>query len=130
MTSKTIVLINSEANVREVMHAYLSYPKGWQVLNASSPLEGLECAAQARPDAVIFDLSTFGMNFLAFLKRLRLQPSNQNTPVVLVADKKWLDSELLQEFQIAGVIDFYTDAASIPQQVAKLLNWDEVPLVK
>ena len=130
MISKKILLINSEPHVREVMNAYLSYPSGWQVLSASSPLEGLEYAAQAQPDAVIFDLSTFGMNFLAFLKRLRLQPPNQNTPVVLVAEKKWLDSELLQEFQIAGVIDFYTDAASIPQQVAKLLNWDEVPLVQ
>jgi CheY-like chemotaxis protein len=130
MTTKTILVINSESSIQEIMEAYLSHPRGWRVIKAASSLEGLDWAAQIQPDAILFDVATFGMNFFTFLKRLRSQEQNQHTPVILLAEKRWLDDDLLQQFQIKGVIDYYcTHAASIPQEIAQLLNWDEVPQI-
>ncbi|MDX2217019.1 MAG: response regulator [Oculatellaceae cyanobacterium bins.114] len=128
MITKTILLINSEPNGQEVMQACLSHLGGWQVLNASSPLEGLEYAAQDQPDAIVFDLSTSGMNFFTFLKNLRDQPVTQEIPIVLLAaGMKWLNIELLQQFQVTGVIDDLSDPIRLAQQIATLLNWDEEP---
>lgn len=131
MTTKTILVINSEMNMQEIMEAYLSHPQGWQVIQIASSLEGLNLAAQIQPDAILFDLANFGMSFISFLKRLRSQSQNQYTPFILFAETNWLelDSQLLQSFQIAGIIDYTIDSVSIPQQIAQLLNWGEVPRI-
>jgi len=130
MITKTILLINSEPNVREVLQACLSHLGGWQVLSTGSPSEGLQLAARNQLDAILFDLSTFGMNFSIFLKHLRSQPETQQIPVVLIAvEAKWLNVEPLKQFQIAGVVDYSREPARLPQQIAKLLDWDEIPRI-
>ena len=124
--TKKILLINNEPNVREVMEACLSHLGGWQVLGASSPSDGLRHAAQDQPDAILFDLSTFGMNFYTFLKKLRAEHATQNIPVVLVAAGiKWLNVEPFQNFQVAGVIDYSSDPTKLHSQLVRLLNWGE-----
>ena len=130
MITKTILLINSEPNVREVLQACLSHLGGWQILSTGSPSEGLQLAARNQLDAILFDLSTFGMNFSIFLKQLRSQPETQQIPVVLIAvEAKWLNIEPLKQFQIAGVVDYSREPAKLPQQIAKLLDWDEIPRI-
>ena len=124
--TKKILLINNEPNVREVMEACLSHLGGWQVLGADSPSDGLQYAVQDQPDAILFDLSTFGMNFYTFLKKLRAEPATQDIPVVLVAAGiKWLNVEPFQNFQVAGVIDYSSDPTKLHNQIARLLNWGE-----
>jgi CheY-like chemotaxis protein len=126
MLTKKILLINNEPNVREVVEACLSHLGGWQVLGANSPLDGLQCAVQDQPDAILFDLSTFGMNFYTFLKKLRSDPTTQTIPVVLVAPgTKWLNVEPFQQFQVAGVIEYSPDPTKLYSQIVKLLNWAE-----
>lgn len=126
VTSKTILLIHSEPTVQEVISAYLTHLGGWQVHNASSPLEGMYWAVQDRPDAIVFDLSTSGMNWFTFLKRLREQPTTYDIPVVLIAvEAKWLNTAPLHQFQVAGVIDYSSQPAQLPQQIATLLNWPQ-----
>lgn len=126
MITKTILLINSEPNLREVVQACLIHLGGWQVLSAGSPSEGLQRAALEQPDAIIFDLSTFGMNFFTFSKRLRAQPVTQGIPLVLIAaEAKWLDTELFQQLQVAGVLEYSSDPAKLPKQIAQLLDWHE-----
>ena len=124
--TKTILLINNESNVREVMEACLNHLGGWQVLGASSPLDGLQRAAQDQPDAILFDLSTFGMNFYTFLKKLHAHPDTQHIPVVLIAAGiKWLNTESFQQVQVAGVIEYSADPTKLHSQLVKLLHWDE-----
>ena len=130
ITTKTILLINSESNVREVVEACLTHLGGWQILSTGSPSEGLRLAIQDQPDAIVFDLSTFGLDFYTFLKRLQAQPATQAIPVVLIATgTKWLNIKPLQRFQLAGVIDYSVDPTTLPQQIATLLNWDAEQLI-
>lgn len=130
MTTKTILLINSEPNVREVVQACLSHLGGWDVYSTGSPVEGLQWAIQDQPNAIVFDLATFGMDFYTFLKRLRAQPETQDVPVVLIAARaKWLNTKPWQRLQLQGVIDYSIEPTKLPQQIARLLNWPEAPLV-
>jgi CheY-like chemotaxis protein len=125
ITSKTLLLINSEPNLREVVQACLMDLGGWEVLTAGSLLEGLRQAVVHPPDAIILGLSRTGMDEFRVLEQLRAQPTTQTIPVVLLtARAKWLDSQLLQRYQVAGVIANSLDPAMLPVQVAKLLGWD------
>ncbi|HEY9657263.1 MAG TPA: response regulator [Allocoleopsis sp.] len=127
MTTKTILLIHSEYTVREVLQACLSQLGGWNVHAVGSPSEGLQRSIQEQPDAIVFDLSTSGMTFFTFLKQLSTQPATQHIPVVLISNgAKWLKIEHFPEFQVAGLIDYSLDPIKLPQQIATLLNWDEV----
>ncbi len=124
--TKKILLINSEPHLQEILHTCLTQLGGWQVLSVSSPLDGLLQADQEQPDAIVFDLSTFGMNFFSFLKRLRAQPTTQTIPVILVGtDTKWFDYNLFQEFQVAGIIEYPADLSSLPQTMTFLLHWPD-----
>lgn len=124
MITKRILLVNSEPNLREVEQNCLSLGRGWQVLTANSPTEGLLSAVQDQPDAILFDMATFGMNFLTFLHRLRAQADTQAIPVVLIAAQtKWLDTELFQQLGCAGVIEYSPDPAQLHQKISALLNW-------
>lgn len=126
--TKMIVLIHSEPRMREVLKDCLVHLGGWQVLGVDSPLQGLEKAFYLQPDAIVFDISTFGMNFFTFLKRLREQPDTQLIPVVLIASgAKWFSLQNIQEFQSVWVIDDLFDPTRIPKQIAKFLDWDEEP---
>lgn len=125
ITTKTILLINSEPNVREVMQACLSDLGGWNVLTAGFLLEGLRQAVLHPPDAIILELSRTGMDEFRVLEKLRVQPITQKIPVVLLAARaKWLDSQLLERYQVAGAIANSLDPAMLPERVAKLLGWD------
>ncbi|MEB3309636.1 MAG: response regulator [Snowella sp.] len=125
MQTKTILLINSEPNVQESIQDSFNHFCGWQVLKASSPHKGLQFATQAEPDAILFDISTTGMDLFAFLTQLRSQSITQHIPVMIMAEAKWLHADLLQEFAIAGVIDYSTAFTKFPQQIAQFLNWDK-----
>jgi CheY-like chemotaxis protein len=126
MTTKTILVINREPRLREVVQECLSNLGGWQVFSTGSPLEGLRCADQDQPDAIVLDLSSSGMDYVTFLRKLRAQPTTQTVPVVILATgTKWLNFQHLQPFQVLGVIDYSSDPTEIPQQIAKLLNWHE-----
>jgi CheY-like chemotaxis protein len=128
MATKKILLINSDPSVREVMQACLSHIGGWQVCTTGSPTEGLKQASHDQADAIIFDLSTFGMTFLACLKQLRKQPETRSIPVVLIASgAKWLNIQLFQSLQVVGVIDDLSDPDQFSKQIATFLDWEKKP---
>jgi CheY-like chemotaxis protein len=103
----------------------LSYV-GWHVLIAGSPLEGLAYAVQDPPDVILFDLSTSGMNFFAFLKRLRKNPLTDSIPIVLIGNETdWLQSLPLKDLNVAGLLDYPTDLNQFHSQILVLLNWSE-----
>lgn len=125
MATKTILLIHNEPNVQEVVQACLGDLGGWKVLTTGSLVEGLRQAALNQPDAIIVGLSMTGKDGFRVLEQLRAQPATQAIPVVLLATRaKWLDSQLLQRYQVAGVIGNPLDAAMLPSRVANLLGWD------
>ena len=69
-----------------------------------------------------------GMDSFMFLEKLRNNPETQAIPIVLLSAKaRWLDSQILQQYQIAGVILKPFDPVTLPVQIATLLGWDFSP---
>ncbi|BAZ28625.1 two-component response regulator [Cylindrospermum sp. NIES-4074] len=129
ITTKTILLIDDEVSVREIVELCLQDLGGWNVVVADSPLNGLHRAAIEHPDAIILDLSLRGMNLLNFMDKLRNNPETQAIPVVLLSAKaRWLDSQILRQYQIAGVILKPFDPVTLAIKIAILLGWDSMPI--
>ncbi|MFN6484982.1 MULTISPECIES: response regulator [unclassified Nostoc] len=122
---KTILLIDDELNVREIVQFCLQDLAGWNVLTADSPLEGLQNAVHHSPDAIVLDISIRDLANFDFMNKLRNHPETQAIPVVLLSAKaRWLDSQILQQYQVAGVIPKPFNPVTLPAQVAQLLGWD------
>lgn len=125
-TTKTILLIHSDPNIQEILQAYLTCPDQWRLLNANSLSEGLRCAVQNQPDAIVLDPFPNGQDYFTFLRTLQAEPITQTIPVViLTVGAKWLDSKRLQQFQVVGAIDYVSDTTLLSRRIANLLNWDE-----
>lgn len=124
MTTKTILLIHNQPNMGELIHACLTDFGGWEVLVASSSLEGLKQAKLSQLDAIIFDFSITQMNALLLAKQLRENPMARNIPVVLLRTKeKWVDFQPFQQYEVTTITLEPSDLAMLPVMIAVALGW-------
>lgn len=124
VSTKRVLLIDDEADVREVVQACLQDVGGWDVLAVASPQEGLDKAVAIQPDAIILDISMPAMNGFAFLQRLRANSITQHIPVVfLTAKARWFTPQQLQAFDVAGAIAKPFNPLSLTDEIAKTLGW-------
>lgn len=130
ISGKTILIIDDELNVREIVKFCLQDLAGWNVVTADSPLEGLQNAVRHNPDAIVLDISIRDMASFELMNKLRNHPETQGIPVVLLSAKaRWLDSQILRQYQVAGVILKPFNPVTLPAQVAQLLGWDFTSLM-
>ncbi|HEY0863692.1 MAG TPA: response regulator [Lacunisphaera sp.] len=68
---KRILHIDDEADIREVLGAYLQC-EGYEVVSVASPTEAFQAIQQAKPDLVICDLQLDESDGLQTIDRLRV----------------------------------------------------------
>jgi two-component system nitrogen regulation response regulator NtrX len=68
----TILIIDDEKDIRTALTGILE-DEGYQVLNAESGAEGIECARQELPDLILLDIWMPGMDGLETLEKLKQQ---------------------------------------------------------
>ncbi|HEY9628705.1 MAG TPA: response regulator [Coleofasciculaceae cyanobacterium] len=102
MTIKRILVVDDEANIREVVSLCLQRLGGWNVLTAASGWEALRQVKAEPPDAIILDVMMPEMDGFTFLKQLRADPSVQPIPVVLLTANSYLPD--LQLFPKLGIV--------------------------
>lgn len=125
ITIRNILLIDDEVSVREVVELCLKDLGGWNVVVADSPFDGLHKAATEHTDAIVLDISMRGMTMFKFLEQLRNNPATQAIPVILLSAKaRWLDSQILRQYRISGIILKPFDPVLLPTQISQLLGWD------
>ncbi|QKQ74576.1 response regulator [Nostoc sp. TCL240-02] len=128
--SKTILLVDDELNVREIVKLCLQDLAGWNVVTADSPLEGLQSAIRDSPDAIVLDISIRDTASFELINKIRHNPETQAIPVVLLSAKvRWLNSQILRQYQVAGIILKPFDPVTLPAQIATLLGWDFTSLI-
>lgn len=124
MTTKLVLLVDNEANVREIVQACLQDLGGWDVQSVASAQEGLDRAVTAQPDAIILDISIPGIDGFTFLQQLRANPVTQFIPVVLLTAKaRWFTPQQLQPFGVAGAIAKPFNPVSLTNEIAEALGW-------
>jgi CheY-like chemotaxis protein len=126
MATKSILLIEHEASLREVLRASLQEFGGWQVSLSSSIREGIYLCKQAHPHAILIDTSTPELDALLFAEQLKTYSLNQDIPILLISSRAGLFAEQqLRQMGFAGAISKPFNPSTLPTQISRLLEWDE-----
>lgn len=83
MAGETILVIDDEQNILDLISAYLRR-EGYRVLAAQDGVNGLKLAQSSRPDVVILDIMLPGMDGIDVLRELRRTSS---TYVIMLSAK-------------------------------------------
>ena len=84
--SITILLVEDDPSVRELLKVLLEV-EGYDIVEASDGLEGLEKAGELRPDLMIVDLMMPQVDGERVISRLRADPGTRRMPVIVVSGR-------------------------------------------
>jgi len=126
MATKSILLIEYEPSLREILRAALQEFGGWQVTLSSSIREGIQLCQQAHPQAILVDTSTSEVDALLFVEQLKSYSVEQAIPILLISSRATLFTEQqLRQMGFAGAISKPFNPSTLPAQIVRLLKWDE-----
>ncbi|MEB3831347.1 response regulator [Phormidium sp. CCY1219] len=124
MSSKRILVIDDEDDIREVAQLSLEMVGGWEVLTASSGNDGIKLAQAEQPDAILLDVMMPDMDGPATFKKLKAHPRTENIPVILLTAKVLsADQRKFSELGITSVIAKPFEPMNLAAQVAQTLGW-------
>ena len=129
MSTKSILLIEHEASIREVLQVCLSELGGWRVMLSNSIQEGVNLCVASRPDAILLDASASETDALIFVEQLKQHSTLQSIPILLItARASWFTAQQLRQMGFAGAITKPFNPSILPAQISRLLGWgDEDP---
>ncbi|MBW4565022.1 MAG: response regulator [Mojavia pulchra JT2-VF2] len=128
MIIKTVLLIDDESTIRELVQICLNDLMGWNVLTAASAQSGLKQLETVCPDVILLDVVMPGMDINSFLYRLHEHSSWKNIPVILLS--VIADCFTAQQLQQLGVVDAIAkpfNALVLPQQITQALSYSSQP---
>lgn len=124
MSNKSILLIEYEANMREVLYISLTEIGGWRVTLADSIQKGIDLFMAIRPNAILLDTSTPETDALIFIEQLKQYSMSQCIPILLItARANWFTPNELQQMGFAGAITKPFNPSTLPTQLSQLLGW-------
>ena len=123
--SHTVLLIDDEPDIREVVELSLGSVAGWEVLTASSGADGVALASAQRPDVILLDVMMPGLDGPATLDVLRGRDETRAIPVLFMTAKAQA-GELTRyaSLGVAGVIPKPFDPMTLSDRVAAALGWE------
>ena len=124
MTIKRILIIDDEADVREIAKASLEITRQWEVTTAASGEEGVKLASTYRPDAILLDVVMPKTDGLATLQQLSKNTDTRHIPVILLTATLRLATQ--QTFVAAGaraVLVKPFDPGLLGGQIEAVLGW-------
>ncbi len=125
ITTKRILFIDDEFNIRQVVKACLESLGGWKVVLADSGPAGLAKAISEQPDAILLDVMMPEMDGLVVLKYLQVDPVTQSIPVIfLTARLSLTEYQRFYNLGVKGAIAKPFDPLTLVAQIAKMLGWE------
>jgi CheY-like chemotaxis protein len=124
MTKKSILLIDDEETIQEVVQVGIEIESGWQVAIASSGAEGIDLAQSQQPDVILLDVMMPEMDGIDTLSQLKSNQQTSSIPVIFLTAKA--QAEEKNQFQSLGVVDVITkpfNSMTLASQIAKILGW-------
>lgn len=122
--SRRVVVVDDEADIREIATLSLETVAGWQVVPVASGTEPVEVVAREQPDAVLLDVMMPGQDGPATLAALRAQDSTRGVPVVFLTAKAQVREKAeLEGLGAAGVLAKPFDPMTLGTELADLLGW-------
>ncbi|MFC4159560.1 response regulator [Chitinimonas lacunae] len=97
--SKTILIVDDSASLRQVVHIALTQA-GYEVIEACDGLDGLAKLDGRRIHLIISDVNMPNMDGISFVRAVRQHPDYRFTPIVMLTTEAQEDRK--REGQMAG----------------------------
>ncbi len=119
MSGETILLIDDDATLRELLAAQL-HTAGYRTREAADGSTGLKLAAEASPDLIVLDVMMPGMSGWEVCERLRAPggAAKSRVPIILLT-AKGEELDKLRGFRL-GVDDYVTKPFSFAELIARI----------
>ncbi len=123
-TTKCILVIDDEDDIREVAQIGLEVVANWRVLTASSGDEGIAKAKAEQPDAILLDVMMPDMDGPTTFRKLQDDPPTHSIPVLLLTAKvQSVDRRQFADLGVKGVIAKPFDPLTLSEEMIRILGW-------
>jgi two-component system alkaline phosphatase synthesis response regulator PhoP len=124
MTTRRILIVDDEDDIREVAQVSLELVGQYEVLTASTGRDGLRSARDEQPDAILLDVMMPDMDGPATLAELLSDPLTRDIPVLFLTAKTQSSERLrLSQLGAAGILTKPFDPLKLAGEVATTLHW-------
>lgn len=113
---KTILHLDDEAEIRDLLRQYLS-ARGYRVIPVASPTEAMKAIRQETPDLIITDLQLEDADGLEVVEQFKAVLPN--TPVILLTGVL-IDPQVAEETVGTKVAAYVEKTASLTKLVAEV----------
>lgn len=122
---KKILVIDDEADIREVLSTSLELTTDWKIETASSGKEGIVKAIDYKPDAIVLDFMMPEMDGPTTARLLSAQPETASIPVVLLTAKPQMSDreQLMKNSGIQAILAKPFDPLTIGDEIKAALGW-------
>lgn len=123
MPSHSVLLIESEASLRDVLGDCLSEFGGWEVRLSESIQEGIELCKKQRPDVILIDASTSENDAILLVEQLKQYSASQSVPILLISSRaSWFTLKEFRQMGFSGAISKPFNPSTLSSQVYHLMT--------
>lgn len=124
MSTRTVMVVDDEPELREMVGLVLEHMAGWKVILASSCDEALVLGAAQPLDAILLDVNMPGRDGPATYAALRATPWANSVPIAfLTAAAGPSEVAVLRRLGATGVVPKPFDPMTLVDQVSAALRW-------
>jgi CheY-like chemotaxis protein len=126
MPIKRILIIDDEESIQTIVQFGIQMVVDWQVLVASSGMQGIKTACDEKPDAILLDVMMPDMDGIATFKALQADPQTAQIPVIFLTAKAQTSERRqfnVNDLRVSGVITKPFNSLNLPDQITKMLDW-------
>lgn len=121
---KNILLVDDEADIREIAQVSLEAVGGWTVQAVASGREALAAVDLYRPDAILLDVMMPDMDGASVFQQLQRQDATCDIPVILLTAKtQEVDRRRFEGLGVSGLLPKPFDPMSLADDVSAVLGW-------
>jgi two-component system, OmpR family, phosphate regulon response regulator PhoB len=117
MTAKTVLIVDDEAPIREMIAVALEMAD-YQCLEAADAQQGHALVVDRHPDLILLDWMMPGTSGIEFARRLKRDPLTAEIPIIMLTARSEEDNKILG--LEAGADDYITKPFSPRELVARL----------
>lgn len=126
MPSNSILLIENEAGLRDVLGDCLKELGGWEVRLSESVQEGIKLCEEKRPDAILIDASISENDAILLVEQLKQYSARQSVPLFLISSRaNWFTLKEFRQMGFSGAISKPFNPSTLSSQVYQLMAFEK-----
>ena len=124
---RRILIIDDEDDIREVAALSLEATAGWQILTASSGVEGIAIATAEQPDAILMDVMMPGVDGPTTFRTMQQNPAHRqhSRPAAHRQGPGRRSAPLSPASASPAVLLKPFDPLTLAEQISEALGWKE-----